>query len=118
LTGPPPRDRGAQDPTQNSTRLTMRPGGAPPVRSFGRLVFSHEIWRLLARSLGLSERECQIVQALFDDQKESAIGSDLGISQHTVHTHIERLYRKLKVNSRAALVGRVFVEYLCQAKGV
>jgi DNA-binding CsgD family transcriptional regulator len=82
------------------------------MRPVGRYVFSDEVWCLLARSLALSQRECQIVQALFDDQKESAIADDLGISQHTVHTHIERLYRKLEVNSRASLVGRVFVEYL------
>ncbi len=100
-------------PGSRRIRFDMTARGARPVRSVGRFVFSDGVWRLLARSLALSRRECQIVQALFDDQKESAIASDLGISQHTVHTHIERLYRKLEVNSRATLVGRVFVEYLC-----
>jgi Bacterial regulatory proteins, luxR family len=36
----------------------------------------------------------------------------LGISSHTVHTHLERLYHKLAVGSRAALISRIFVEYL------
>jgi DNA-binding CsgD family transcriptional regulator len=64
----------------------------------------------------LSLREAQIVLAMFDDQKESAMASDLGISPHTVHTHIDRLYRKLSVSSRVALVLRIFVEYLYLAK--
>jgi DNA-binding CsgD family transcriptional regulator len=75
-------------------------------------VFSDAIWRLLAESLELSGRESQIVQAIFDDQKESAIAVTLGISSHTVHTHLERLYRKLGITSRVLLVAHVFVEYL------
>jgi len=52
------------------------------------------------------------VQAVFDDQNESRIARSLGISAHTVHTHIERVYRKLGVSSRVTLVVRVFVEHL------
>jgi DNA-binding CsgD family transcriptional regulator len=89
---------------------------ARPVCPSERLLFSNETWRLLTRSLRLSLREAQIVLAMFDDQKESAMASDLGISPHTVHTHIDRLYRKLSVSSRVALVLRIFVEYLYLAK--
>jgi DNA-binding NarL/FixJ family response regulator len=94
----------------------MKPRGARPERPFGRSVFSSDIWDLLTRSLGLSQRESEIVQALFDDEKESAIADHLGISRHTVHTHIERLYRKLEVTSHAALVRHVFVEFLYLVK--
>jgi DNA-binding NarL/FixJ family response regulator len=80
-------------------------------------MFSDSIWRLLAGSLELSQREFQILQAVFDDQKESAIAANLGISSHTVHTHLERLYRKLGVTSRVTLVSRVFVEYLWLEEG-
>jgi DNA-binding NarL/FixJ family response regulator len=78
-------------------------------------MFSDSIWRLLARSLELSQREFQILQAVFDDQKESAIAANLGISSHTVHTHLKRLYHKLGVTSRVTLVSRVFVEYLTRS---
>jgi DNA-binding NarL/FixJ family response regulator len=78
-------------------------------------MFSDSIWRLLAGSLELSQREFQIPQAVFDDQKESAIAANLGISSHTVHTHLERLYHKLGVTSRVTLVSRVFVEYLTRS---
>jgi DNA-binding NarL/FixJ family response regulator len=49
----------------------------------------------------------QIVRAVFDDQTEYAIAADLGISPHTVHTHFERLHRKLAVSDRVQLVLRV-----------
>jgi DNA-binding NarL/FixJ family response regulator len=79
-------------------------------------VFSTEVWRRLATSLRLSRRESEIVWALFDDKKESAIATHLGISRHTVHTYTERLYRKMGVSSRVGLVRRVFVEYMSLAR--
>lgn len=81
-------------------------------------VFSKEMWHRLARSLGLSKREAQIVPALFDDEKESAIAKHLGISRHTVHTYTARLYRKMGVTSRVGLARRIFVEYMWLVGGV
>ena len=78
----------------------------------GRSLFSDEQWHSIARSLKLSAREFQIVQAIFDNEIEAAIGVQLGISSHTVHTYLERLYRKLGVGSRCGLLVRVFAEYL------
>jgi DNA-binding CsgD family transcriptional regulator len=66
----------------------------------------------VTRVLALSARESDIVKAVFEDQKEYCIAANLGISSHTVHTHLERIYRKLHVSSRVALVVRVFTEYL------
>lgn len=63
--------------------------------------------------LGLSARETQIIERLLIDSDESAVAATLKISRHTVHTHLERLYRKLNVSSRAQLIARVFVEYAC-----
>ena len=78
----------------------------------GRALFSDEQWDSIAGSLKLSAREFQIVQAIFDNEIEAAIGAQLGISSHTVHTYLERLYRKLGVGSRCGLLVRVFAEYL------
>lgn len=76
-------------------------------RPSGRRVFSAEEWRSIAGAAGLSPREFEIIQRVFDDEKESAIASGLGVSPHTVHTHLERLYRKLGVSGRCAAVVRV-----------
>ncbi len=68
-------------------------------------------WRLIAERSRLSDRESSICLGLLRDQKELAIAMDLGISVHTVHTHIERLYRKLNVNSRIALAVKLLAEH-------
>ena len=75
-------------------------------------LFSRQAWKDIARLLSLSLRELQIVQAVFDDAKDQGIAERMGISQHTVHAHFERLYRKLAVHSRASLMLRVFATYL------
>ncbi len=74
----------------------------------GRDVICATGWLSVSQCLKLSEREFEIVQGIFDDQTESEIADSLGISQHTVHTHLERLYRKSRVSSRTQLIVRVF----------
>jgi DNA-binding NarL/FixJ family response regulator len=81
----------------------------PPL---GAAMLSDLVWREIARSLHLSPRELQIVRATFDDCKESAIAAELGIAPRTVHTHIERLHRKLLVGDRLQLVLRIMYEFL------
>jgi DNA-binding CsgD family transcriptional regulator len=96
----------------------MEARGARLMQPFGPSIFSNRTWCLITRSLGLSQRESEIIQGLFGDQKESGIAYRLGISPHTVHTHVERLYRKVGVTSRVALARRVFGEYMYVAKAV
>ena len=77
-----------------------------------RSILSSNAWRAIANSLRISDRELQIIQEIFDDRKESAIADDLTISVHTVHTHLERVYRKLGVSTRVGLVVYILSEYL------
>ena len=100
----PDRDRDSPErPTWNEGQSSPR---------IGRTLFSDEAWRRVAGLLALSARESEILQAVFEDQKEYCIAVNLGISSHTVHTHLERIYRKLHVSSRVELVVRVFAAYL------
>ena len=71
-------------------------------------------WAAIGRSLRLSTRELQIVTCLIEDglDTDDEIGRVLGISPHTVHTHLERLYKKIGVASRSHLILRVFTEYV------
>ncbi len=73
----------------------------------GRDLYTADVWCCIADSLSLSTRELQITQGVFDDMPEKAIARELGISPHTVHTHLDRLYHKLQVSSRVALVVRI-----------
>src|SRR5262249_25372312 len=83
-----------------------------PVLNRGRSILPYDAWRVIANSLCISDRELQIVQRIFDDRQEFAIADELKISVHTVHTHLERLYRKLGVSSRVGLVLSILSEYL------
>ena len=78
----------------------------------GSTMLNEQAWGEVARSLRLSGREMQVVRGVFDDRKEFAIACELGIALRTVHTHIERLYRKLAVKNRVELVLRVMEEFL------
>ena len=51
---------------------------------------------------GLTPRELEVLLALVRGQSNQTIGDDLGISYKTVGHHVERVYRKAGVRSRAA----------------
>ena len=70
----------------------------------GNSLFTDAEWKRLADSLNFTERELQIVQAVAEDLKDNAIAARLGISLRTVRTHFERLYRKLGITRRTALL--------------
>lgn len=81
-------------------------------QALGSAIFTGRAWEQIGRSLGLSDRELQVVRGVFDDQTELAIAGSLGISPHTVHTHFDRLHRKLGISTRTGLVLRVTREFL------
>ncbi|MDE2663476.1 MAG: helix-turn-helix transcriptional regulator [Gemmatimonadota bacterium] len=62
--------------------------------------------------LGLSSREAEITQRVFDDLGTATIARDLGLAPSTVRTYLKRLYRKLGVRSRGELLILVFLEFL------
>jgi DNA-binding CsgD family transcriptional regulator len=80
--------------------------------TIGSAIFSERAWVSVAKVLGLSRRELDILRGMFDGLTEAAMATRLSISLHTVHTHVERLHRKLGVSHRVALVLRVMVEFL------
>ncbi len=60
------------------------------------------------RSLAfLTGREREIAELLCAGLSDLNIGSRLEISEHTVGTHVTRIYRKLGVHSRSALIARL-----------
>ena len=95
-----------KEPMESSSR------SACPMAKSGSAMLSSLAWRTIAKSLDLSKRQLQIVRAVFDDATEFAISQDLGISQHTVHTHLERIHKKLEVHDRVEIVLIVLAEFL------
>ena len=94
---------------RGSLENSIRP---EPIVHRDRSILPYGAWRMIANSLHISDRELQIIQEIFDDRKESAIADDLTISVHTVHTHLERVYRKLGVSTRVGLILCILAEYL------
>ena len=71
-----------------------------------------ESWGRLAAALELSPRQLEIARCIFDGLSEPAIGRLLGVTASTVHTHLDRLYRKLQVHGRCELVVAIFTHYV------
>ena len=82
-----------------------------------RHLLSDEQWHAIARVLGLCRREFQIVQFIFESKSEAEIAEELGISPHTVHTYIRRLYQKLGISDHCQLILRIFAAYISLQTG-
>lgn len=87
-------------------------GGAPMTGQIARRVveaFSKPTVKpaTVSANASLSEREAQILQLLSEGYLYKEISDSLGISYSTVRTHIERIYEKLHVQSRAQAVARM-----------
>ncbi len=68
----------------------------------------------IAESLGLTFRQLQIVKCVFDGLEEPSVGHRLGVSCHTIHVHLSRLYKKIGVRNRCEFVVRIFLAHLYQ----
>jgi DNA-binding CsgD family transcriptional regulator len=58
------------------------------------------------RSLGLTARECEILDLLASGQSNKELARTLGISPNTVKTHVARVFGKLEVQKRVAAIGK------------
>jgi DNA-binding CsgD family transcriptional regulator len=76
-------------------RLTPRPAGPVFRRNEAAI-----------RSLGLSPRECEILEALAAGESNKEMGRRLGISPNTVKTHVARVYEKLGVQRRVHAIDK------------
>ncbi len=82
----------------------------------GSSIFSSKEWDELGGDLKLSPRALQLVRGIFDDNTEEGIAFDLGISVHTVHSYLIRVYRRFRLCSREQLLVYVFGRYLEQQR--
>jgi len=73
----------------------------------GAAILSDHAWLEIGRTLDITKRGLQIVQAVFDNQHEADIAKRFKLSPHTVHMHMNRLFKKLNVTSRTELVLRI-----------
>ena len=57
-------------------------------------------------ALGISARECEVLDMLAAGHANKVIARRLDISPNTVKTHVARLYEKLEVASRTQAIGK------------
>lgn len=75
------------------SQLTARPAPAKFERNVAAV-----------RSLGLTPRECEILEQLASGRSNKEMARVLAISPNTVKTHVARLYEKLEVRRRVQAV--------------
>jgi DNA-binding NarL/FixJ family response regulator len=56
----------------------------------------------------LTKRMREILELLVQGKSEKEVATHLGVSPHTVHIHVTRMYARLCVNSRAELLARFY----------
>lgn len=56
------------------------------------------------RSLGISDRECEVLDLLASGAANKVIARRLGISPNTVKTHVARLFEKLEAQNRTEAI--------------
>jgi DNA-binding NarL/FixJ family response regulator len=57
----------------------------------------------VAKGEGLAPRVLEVARAYADGLSSAEVGERLQISQHTAATHLQKIYKRLGVSSRAEL---------------
>ena len=89
-----------------------RPGLIQQRKLLGAAILSDHAWSEIAKTLRITKRELQIIQGVFDNLTQAAIANRLKMTEHTAHTHLNRLFVKLTVTTRTELVLRVMEQLI------
>jgi two-component system NarL family response regulator len=78
----------------------LHKGGAPMSPKIARKIIQEFQDDTTSKELLLSQREKEIVRLIEEGLTYKEIGGKLGLSIHTVHTHIKNTYEKLQAKDR------------------
>ena len=73
--------------------------------------FSKMEWEGLIGQLNLSPQQAKIMECLFNDMGDKQIATEMGISIHTVRTHLARMFIKYGVQDRVGLIMHIFQSF-------
>ena len=89
-----------------------RPVAVEPIDSTVLPFLSDLEWAEISDYMRFSGRESEIARLILFGYNEETVATRLSISIHTVHSHVERLYRKLGIGSRGHLIIKLFESYV------
>ena len=75
-------------------------------------IFSARQWEVLERHFGLSDRQGQVLQALYSGLIDNQIAAKLGMSYWTLRTHLHNLFTAFGVQDRNELILSVFRRHI------
>ena len=65
-----------------------------------------------ARPAGLTDRECEVLRLVAAGQTNREIAAEVVISEHTVSRHLQNMFMKLGVTSRAAATAYAYEHHM------
>jgi len=89
--------------------VEVQEGGAPMSPSIARKVLTmmrDSNSKKESEDVKLSKREKDVLELLVQGKSYKMIAADLNISYETVHSHIKRIYKELRVNSSTEAVSK------------
>jgi DNA-binding NarL/FixJ family response regulator len=90
-----------------------RQGGVPMSAQIARKVLEiFQRWAAPVRDYGLTAREVEVLQQLVGGHSQRRIAGLLGLSPHTVNSHVRNIYAKLHVQSRTGAAAKALQEHL------
>lgn len=95
----------------HASRMTGADGAAGPIAVIIEPAPAADIASIIADAYELTTRELEITQLIARGLATGEIAEALVISPHTVRGHIKTVFQKVGVNSRGALVARLFAEH-------
>ena len=102
-------DHDAADLEFDGARAAFEPLGADPTwRGWTRSVTT----RRTIAAAGFTERECQVLRLVAAGKTNREIAAELVISEHTVSRHLQNMFMKLGVTSRAAATAYAYEHHL------
>ncbi|NJD57286.1 MAG: response regulator transcription factor [Nitrospirae bacterium] len=72
-----------------------------------KMLLSRNISRRATQGIRLTDRETSIVDLVREGRRNKELAAMLCISEQTVKTHLNRIFRKLDVKNRTELIGKV-----------
>ncbi len=78
----------------------------------GKLPIPPAQWRRLVSRMALSPQQTRIVELILLNRCDKEIAAEMGLKVPTVRTYLERVYHRLGVTDRLALVLKLLAECL------